>query len=86
MTVLVWVLIGTLSGWMACIIMGTSKQKVLFVNLAVGIAGAVLGGWLSGDGSSDAQPPESFRVGGLVIVFLCALASLTLARLARVTG
>lgn len=48
MSILVWLLIGGLIGWVASIFMGTDGRQGLLLNVAVGILGAALGGWLFG--------------------------------------
>lgn len=44
MTLLLWLIIGALAGWLASIIMGTDAQQGALMNIVVGIVGAVIGG------------------------------------------
>lgn len=46
MNFLIWIVAGGLIGWVASKIMGTDAQQGIFLNIIVGIVGAVLGGWL----------------------------------------
>ncbi|MBN8527988.1 MAG: GlsB/YeaQ/YmgE family stress response membrane protein [Caulobacterales bacterium] len=46
MGIIAWIIIGIVAGWLAEQIMG--RNHGLVVNLVVGIAGAVIGGWLAG--------------------------------------
>jgi len=46
MYILFWILIGGIAGWIAEKI--TRSDHGLFMNIIVGIVGAVLGGWLLG--------------------------------------
>jgi uncharacterized membrane protein YeaQ/YmgE (transglycosylase-associated protein family) len=46
MNFLVWIVVGGLIGWVASKIMGTDGQQGIFLNIVVGIVGALLGGWL----------------------------------------
>jgi uncharacterized membrane protein YeaQ/YmgE (transglycosylase-associated protein family) len=46
MGILGWVIIGALAGWLASIIAGTNAQMGALANIAVGIIGALLGGFL----------------------------------------
>lgn len=46
MNFLIWIVVGGLIGWIASKIMGTDAQQGIFLNIVVGIVGAVLGGWL----------------------------------------
>ncbi len=46
MTIIFYLIIGALVGWVASIIMGTNAQQGLLLNIVVGIVGAYLAGWL----------------------------------------
>lgn len=46
MGIILWIVFGALVGWVASTIMGTDNQQGLVLNIIVGVAGAVLGGWL----------------------------------------
>jgi uncharacterized membrane protein YeaQ/YmgE (transglycosylase-associated protein family) len=46
MGVIAWIVIGLLAGWIAHMILG-GRGHILH-NLAVGLLGAILGGWLAG--------------------------------------
>jgi uncharacterized membrane protein YeaQ/YmgE (transglycosylase-associated protein family) len=46
MSILLWIVFGALVGWIASLIMRTDAQQGAFLNVVVGIVGAVLGGWL----------------------------------------
>ncbi|SFV14481.1 GlsB/YeaQ/YmgE family stress response membrane protein [Pseudoduganella namucuonensis] len=41
---LAWIIIGGLLGWVASMIMKTDAQQGMFLNVVVGIVGAMLGG------------------------------------------
>jgi uncharacterized membrane protein YeaQ/YmgE (transglycosylase-associated protein family) len=45
-SLLVWLIVGGLIGWIASMIMGTDAQQGVLLNIVVGIVGAFLGGWL----------------------------------------
>ncbi len=44
MSFIIWLVIGGVLGWLASIIMRTDAQQGMFLNVVVGIIGAVLGG------------------------------------------
>jgi len=44
MNILAWIVLGGLAGWIASLFMGTNESQGLFLNIAVGIVGALLGG------------------------------------------
>lgn len=46
---LVVVIIGGLIGWFASLLMSTSKQQGLILNVLIGIFGSVLAAWFFGD-------------------------------------
>ena len=48
MNFIIWLVIGGLIGWVASMIMKTDAQQGMFLNIVVGIVGAMLGGWLLG--------------------------------------
>jgi uncharacterized membrane protein YeaQ/YmgE (transglycosylase-associated protein family) len=45
MNIVIWLIAGAFIGWLASRIMGTSSQQGLFLDIVVGIVGAVLAGW-----------------------------------------
>jgi len=48
MSFLIYIIFGGLVGWIASILMKTDAQQGIFLNIVVGIVGAVLGSWLFG--------------------------------------
>ena len=46
MNILAWIILGGLAGWIASMIMGTNAEQGCLVDIIVGIAGAVLGGFI----------------------------------------
>ncbi len=46
MGIILWIVFGAIVGWIASIIMKTDSQQGAVLNIAVGIVGAMLGGWL----------------------------------------
>ncbi|WP_416139645.1 GlsB/YeaQ/YmgE family stress response membrane protein [Halomonas sp. HK25] len=48
MGIIVWLVMGGLVGWVASMIMGTSGQQGIVLNVVVGIVGALIGGFLIG--------------------------------------
>lgn len=47
MGIILWIIFGALVGWVASIIMRTNEEQGAFANIAVGIIGAMIGGFLS---------------------------------------
>ena len=45
MNFIIWLIVGGLIGWLARMLMKTNDQQGMFLNVVVGIVGAMLGGW-----------------------------------------
>jgi len=48
MSIIIWLIVGALAGWIASMIMKTDAQMGAIANIVVGIIGAFLGGWVVG--------------------------------------
>lgn len=46
MSIVVWIIVGALAGWVASMIMKTDAQMGALANIIVGIIGAFIGGWV----------------------------------------
>lgn len=46
MGIILWIIFGALTGWIASLIMKTDAQQGPFLNIAVGVIGAVIGGYI----------------------------------------
>ena len=79
MNFIIWLVIGGLLGWVASLIMKTDAQQGVFLNIVVGIVGAMLGGWLLapllGTGTINSN---DFSIAGLAVSLLGALILLAL--------
>jgi uncharacterized membrane protein YeaQ/YmgE (transglycosylase-associated protein family) len=45
MNLFVWLIVGGVVGWLASLLMKTSDQQGMVLNVVVGVAGAMLAGW-----------------------------------------
>lgn len=45
MNIIIWLIVGGLIGWVASMVMKTDARQGIFLNVVVGVVGAVLGGW-----------------------------------------
>ena len=81
---IIWLVIGGVIGWLASIVMRTDAQQGIFLNIIVGIVGAMLGGWLI---SPLVGVPTinqgSLSVGALVVSLLGAVILLAIVNLFR---
>ena len=84
MNFLIWLVVGGLIGWVASMIMRTDAQQGVFLNVVVGIVGAMLGGWLLapmfGGGTIN---NNDFSLSGLGLSLLGAIILLAIVNLVR---
>lgn len=77
MNALLWILFGGLAGWIASMIVGREEQMGLLANIAVGIIGAFLGGWIA-DRLGFGGAPGTERPTTLVSFFTAVLGAVIL--------
>lgn len=89
MNFIIWIVIGGIIGWLASLVMKTDAQQGMFLNVVVGIVGALLGGWLlsplfgTGTINADDFSPMSLLVSFLGAVILLAIVNLVFRGRAR---
>lgn len=84
MNFLIWLVVGGLVGWVASMIMGTNAQQGMFLNVVVGIIGAMLAGWfISPLVGIPTINQDSFSVGALLVSLAGAVALLFVVKLVR---
>ncbi len=44
MSIIAWIILGGVAGWLASLIMNTDQSQGIFLNIIIGIVGAFLGG------------------------------------------
>ncbi len=79
MGILVWIVFGAIAGWIGSIIMNTDGQQGIILNIVVGIAGAVLGGYIFsffGEGGISGFNIYSFMVAIVGAVVLLSIVKL----------
>lgn len=79
MSIIGWVIIGALAGWLASLIMGTNERQGCLLNIVLGIVGAFVGGLIWGLLSGDDFVAE-FSIGTLLIATLGAIVILAIYR------
>ena len=81
---IIWIVVGGLLGWVASMIMRTDAQQGMFLNIVVGIIGALLGGWLLaplfGTGTIN---QNDFSISSLLVSLLGAVILLAIVNLFR---
>jgi uncharacterized membrane protein YeaQ/YmgE (transglycosylase-associated protein family) len=85
MNFILWLIIGGIIGWLASMVMRTNAQQGIFLNIVVGIIGAMIGGWLLAPMFSDSATinQEDFSGSALVVSFLGAVILLAIVNLLR---
>ena len=84
MNFIIWLIVGGLIGWLASILMKTDGQQGMFLNVVVGIIGAMVGGWfispLVGVGTIN---QDNFSLPALLVSFVGAAILLGIVNLLR---
>ena len=78
MGIIIWLIVGGVVGWLASLIMRTDGQQGIFLNIVVGIVGAVIGGLVLGRGDINNSPltVTTFLVSLAGAVILLAIVNL----------
>jgi len=84
MNIIILLIVGGVLGWLASIVMRTDGQQGIFLNIILGIVGAVLVGFLLGPllGSGDIMD-SGFNIMSLLVSFLGAVILLAIVNLVR---
>ena len=84
MNFIIWLIVGGLIGWLASVLMKTDGQQGMFLNVVVGIVGAMVGGWfispLVGVGTIN---QDNFSLPALLVSFVGAAILLGIVNLFR---
>ena len=82
--IIIWLIVGGIIGWLASMIMKTDGQQGIFLNIIVGIIGAVIGGYLIAPligGSTSAS--GGFDIMGFIAALIGAIILLAIVNLFR---
>jgi uncharacterized membrane protein YeaQ/YmgE (transglycosylase-associated protein family) len=84
MNFILWLIIGGILGWIASLIMGTDAQQGVFLNMVVGVIGALLAGFLLTPlfGISTINQ-NNFSLPALIVSLLGAIVLLAIVNLFR---
>ena len=78
-SLIVWVIVGAVAGWLASIVMKTNGQQGLFADIIVGVVGGVIGGFLF-NALGVGGAVTGFNVTSLVVAFVGAIVLLVVIR------
>jgi uncharacterized membrane protein YeaQ/YmgE (transglycosylase-associated protein family) len=81
MGILLWIIFGALTGWIASLIMGTDAQQGSLLNIVVGIIGAMIGGFVFQ--TFGATGVTGFNLYSLMVAIIGAIVLLAIVRLVR---
>ena len=81
MSIIGWIVLGGLAGWVASMIMGNNAQQGLIGNIVVGIIGAMLGGFIVG--MLGGEGVNGFNMWSFLVALLGAVVSHLLKKLFR---
>jgi len=81
---IVWLVVGGIVGWLASMIMKTDAQQGVFLNVVVGIVGALIAGWIiSPLVGVPTINQDAFSLGALLVSLVGAVILLAIVNLIR---
>lgn len=81
MSIIGWIILGGLAGWVASMIMGNNAQQGLLGNIVVGVIGALIGGFVVG--LLGGEGITGFNVWSFIVAVLGAVIALWVMRALR---
>ena len=72
-SIISWIIVGGLAGWIASMIMGKNAQMGLVANVLAGVVGAFVVGFLVSLFTSGGGMPEAFSIWGFVAAIIGAI-------------
>lgn len=79
----IWLIVGGIVGWLASLVMRTDGQQGLFLNIVVGIVGALLAGWLISPLVGVATINQGISIASVVVSLIGAIILLAIVNLFR---
>ena len=83
MSLILWLIVGGIVGWLASMIMKTDGQQGILLNVVVGIVGAFIGGWLISPLVGMGTINQGFSIGSVVVSLVGAIILLAIVNLFR---
>jgi uncharacterized membrane protein YeaQ/YmgE (transglycosylase-associated protein family) len=83
MSIIIWLVVGGIVGWLASLIMRTDGQQGVILNIVVGIVGALLAGWLISPLVGVATINQGISIASIVVSLIGAIILLAIVNLFR---
>ena len=83
MSIIVWLIVGGIVGWLASLIMRTDAQQGMILNIVVGIVGALLAGWLISPLVGVATINQGISIASIIVSLIGAIILLAIVNLFR---
>jgi uncharacterized membrane protein YeaQ/YmgE (transglycosylase-associated protein family) len=71
MSIIGWIILGAIAGWLASIITGRNAQMGCVANIIVGIVGGLLGGWIMS--MFGGEGVTGFNIPSLIVALIGAV-------------
>lgn len=81
MNILLWIILGFLSGWVASIVMGNDARQGTMTDIILGVVGALVGGFVMS--LFGAPGVTGFNIYSILVATLGAIALIWLGRVLR---
>lgn len=81
-SLIVWVIVGAIAGWLASIVMRTNRQQGLLADIIVGVVGGIIGGFVF-NALGVGGAVSGFNVTSVVVAFVGAIILLAVLRAVR---
>ena len=83
MGIIIWLIVGGIIGWIASLVMKTDAQQGIFLNIIVGIVGAIIGNLLAGPLFGLDTTIQTFNLPGFLVAIVGAIVLLAIVNLVQ---
>jgi len=81
-TIIAWIIVGAIAGWLASVVMGTRRGQSLLEDIIVGIIGGVIGGVIMGALNLEWEV-SGLNLASVIVAFIGAVILLYIIKLVR---
>ena len=81
MGIITWIIFGAIAGWLASIIMKTNGEQGAFMNIIIGIIGAIIGGFAMG--ALGGNGVTGFNLYSLIVAIIGSVILIAIVRALR---